>query len=73
MLHVGVADNSDLHCSLAIFTWLSLRHNVTTCISEKTVMSTLFLMYISSVLLLADCPLVEYLGPGKQKKARLHP
>ena len=26
MLHVGVADNFDLHSSLAIFTWLSLHH-----------------------------------------------
>ena len=34
MLHVGVADYSDLHCSLTIFTWLSLQLNVTTCISE---------------------------------------
>ena len=34
ILHVGIADKSDLHCSSAIFNWLSLQHNVITCISE---------------------------------------
>ena len=55
MLHAGVVDKSDLHCSLAVFTWLFLRHIVTTCISEQTVISILFFMYIFLVLLHADC------------------
>ena len=55
MLRVNVADKSDLHCSSAIFTSLSLQHNVNTCISEEPVTLILFFMYISLVLLLADC------------------
>ena len=47
MLHVGVADKSDLHCSSAIFTWLSLQHNVTTCRVDGDISLALYVYFFS--------------------------
>ena len=47
MLHFGVAGKSDLRCSSTILTVFFLQHIVVTCVSEQTVISMSFFMYIS--------------------------